>query len=452
MSASDSLPSMSNRRTSRSSSRRWAIPTAAALPIAALAGLTIALAGCHDEPQSAATSANTAAGPLNSMDPHSGMNRKVDAPPLTIKMNAAQLCVYDTYSFRDARAAYLGSLGGAEPSADKIPDFGQTFPPDTSTPPPAPSASAGPAAGSAAPKASGAPKAPPAKSAAPSASAAPSSAPAATPTAAPADSSGKPLPERRLTGIRYAQYTKQCSMLVNMKEPDGGPLDAVAAEYAPFVTELGKNLTDASMYYQQELYKNDAFAKGKELHAKIVEAFGKLDELQAKMLGALRDFEQKQPIDRSAWTESQKLSNAFTVAAISFFMNVNGPKLDWKAAKDDLAKVDEALKALQAFKAGKDEGGKDHAADPFMKLVLVPAEQFAQQAHATFDAGKEKDKLVPAEGIALTNFIDRLLMNDHSAMLLSIGASPGVFPDKMRPRVPGGRPGMPRVRPQPQPQ
>lgn len=440
MSASDSLPSKSTR--SRLGAVRASLALAA-LPVA------LALTACHDEPQAAPTT-NSAAGPMNSMDPHSGLNRKVDAPPLAIKMNAAQLCVYDTYSFRDARAAYLGSLGGAEPSADKLPDFGQTLP-DAATPPPSPSASAGPAAGSAAPKAppSAAPKVTPAKSSAPSASAGPSSGPSATPVAPPAaSSSGKPMPDRRLTGIRYAQYTKQCSLLLNMKEPDGGQLDTVVAEYAPFAAELGKNLTEASMYYQQELYKNDAFAKGKELHAKLVEAFGKLDDLQARMLGALRDFEQKQPIDKSAWTESQKLSNAFATAAVAFFMDVNGPKLDWKTAKDDLAKVDEALKALQAFKSGKDEGGKDRAGDPFVKLVLVPAEQFAQQAHATFDAGKDKDRIVPAEGIALTNFIDRVLMNDHSAMLLSIGASPGVFPDKMRPRVPGGRPGMPRIRPQ----
>lgn len=451
MSASHGLSS-----TTRSDAPAPAFRTRGFAAVGALLCVIGFASACHDDPKPQVTTESAA--PTNSQDPHAGMNRRVDVPPLLSKTNAAELCVYDTYSFRDARAAYLGSLGGAEPSAAKIPDFGQ-MPPDGAAPSPTPatSGSGAPAAGSAGPKAP--PTASAAKSAAPKASAAPPKASNAASAAPPASGapmtepppavSGKPMPDRKLTGIRYQQYTKQCQMLVNMKEPTAGDLDTAAAEYAPFATELARTLTEASMYYQQEKYKEDDFAKGKDLHKKLVEAFGKLDDLQSKMFAALKDFEQKQPIDRSGWSASQKLSNDFNTAAIAFYLDVNGPKLDWKAAKDDLAKIDAALKAMNEFKTSKDDSGKDHATDPFIRMCIGGAEQFAERAHAMFDEGKDRDHVVPAQGIALTNFVDRLLANDHNAMLQSMGASPGTFPDKMRPRIPGGRPGAPpRIRPQ----
>ncbi|MFO0616706.1 MAG: DUF3829 domain-containing protein [Polyangiaceae bacterium] len=425
------------------------------LPLLTVAATTVAI-GCHDEPQQTPSTALTPTA-LSSTDPHAGMNRQVDIPPLVQKTNLATLCAYGTLSLRNARAAYLGSLGNSEPGPDKIPDFGQTPSPGTNAAPPASGSAAPSSAPSSAPSAKAPPKATPAKSAAasappasasPAASAAPSSTAVAKSTEGTPPVSGKAIPERRLVGVRYQQYTKYCQLLASTKEPASPQLDALMPEYAPLVTELAKDLTEASMYYQQATYKSDDFAKGRELHKKILDAFGKLDAIQVKVLAALADLESTQPIDRSAWTESQKLSNAFNTAAFGYFLHVNGPTLDWKAAKEDLTKIDAALKAFSDYKAQKDDAGNDHARDPFVQRCLANAEQFAQLAHTMYDEGKDQNRVVPAQGIALTNFVDRLISNDSAAMGLSFGVGPQSFTDKGRLRMPGGRPGSPmRARP-----
>lgn len=417
-----------------------------ALPLALL------VVGCHDEPQPSATS-TTGAGPMGSNDPHAAIKNNVVLPPIVQKTSLAERCVYDTLSFRNARTGYMRSLGTTEPGPGKLPDFGQDRLGDGPTP--AGSGSATPAAGSAAPKtppAAPSAKAPPAKatasaSAGPAASAAPSA--SAGPADRPQPTGGKVIPDRRLTGIRYQQYTQPCEQLLNVKEPGGGELDKAVAEWAPFATSLAKTLTDAGMYYQQESYKKDDFAQGKELHKKLLEAFDKLDAFQTRLLAALKEFEEKNPLDQTAWTEGQKLSHAFNRAAIAYYLDVNALKPDWKTAKDDLTKVDAALQAMTDHR-------KANANDPFVQRCIGGAEMFVQQAHSAFDEsedkGKERDYLLPAQGIALTNFLERLFVNDNQATIHAAGGGgPVNFGDKVRPRVPNGRPGgmLPRMRPAP---
>ncbi|MFZ6745617.1 YiiG family protein [Undibacterium sp. JH2W] len=60
-----------------------------------------------------------------------------------------------------------------------------------------------------------------------------------------------------------------------------GKLDAAATAYIDSLTELGALVTDAEVYYSRENYKDDAFAKGKKLHAPLADAMKRFEEKSA---------------------------------------------------------------------------------------------------------------------------------------------------------------------------
>jgi hypothetical protein len=59
--------------------------------------------------------------------------------------------------------------------------------------------------------------------------------------------------------------------------PPNATLDAAGAEYAKNASALQPLITDAEKYYEHKDYKDDKFAKGKDLHTKLVPAFKAFD-------------------------------------------------------------------------------------------------------------------------------------------------------------------------------
>jgi hypothetical protein len=268
-----------------------------------------------------------------------GTGPRVD--PQALKEYRLDYCYYGTFSLRQARDAYLGSLGKDEPSAKKIPNFGIIG----GTPP-------SPAAASAAAGKGPAPK--------PAASAAASAAPR------------EPRMDLALR-MPHERNARSCTSAIGLKEPPMADIDAQIAVFGPFAVELAKDLSAAQQYYSHEDYTKDAFARGKELDKKLREEFGKLDDLSDKLGAAIAAWRKDHPADTSKMEEGEKMSRAMLDDARDVFMLVATKKADGDAWKGALAKLDKSVEGLKAF-------AEAHPADPWSKIMSASVDAFIKTA------------------------------------------------------------------------
>src|SRR5262245_8769498 len=117
--------------------------------VPALLLVATAVAGCGNEkpkpdPSAAASASGSSSGKgrLNLRTP---MAPQVKIDPQATKEYRVDVCYFGTMTLRQAREAYLSSLGGAEPSEKKLPSFGGQAPPGA-TPSATPAASGAPGA------------------------------------------------------------------------------------------------------------------------------------------------------------------------------------------------------------------------------------------------------------------------------------------------------------------
>jgi hypothetical protein len=413
--------------------RSWVV---ASLLIAA----STAGAGCRDETSSKPDLASATA-PAEAQSSDDPAARNPD--PVVTKTFRVDACYFGSMAFRQARRAYLGSLQGGEPGPGKIPEFGlaEDEPPasgatpgSSATPNAAPSASSG-----AKFKIAGPPDKPAAQ---------PSAKPAGSASASAAPDKGKiPIDKnRRIQQVRYEYLARLCKTAAGIKSPDVPELDKVLDEYTTYELGLAKDLTDASMYYQKEESSADNFARGKELHTKIVSRFKELDDQQKKLADAVKAFETQNPINKAGYTESQQLSDALVQAAQVVLEDLDAEKIDATKAKADLAKLDGANDALSKHTpADKD------AQDPFVLIVAPAGEREAKAAHVILDPAEVKTPK-PSAMIAMASYFEEVLAGNYRATLKQLDprSVPMNNPKiQVRPRLPNGHPMVP---PQPIPQ
>jgi hypothetical protein len=379
---------------------------------------------------------------------------KVD--PQSMKEYRVDVCYFGTLTLRQARDAYLTSLGKDEPSEKKIPSFG------VPTPTPAAGGTATPAApggtgtaGAKAPipgpktaakaAASGTAKADAPKAAAPggtgSAKAADTAA-AKTPDAAKM-ADAKPDARRPYDIAMRAPHDRNaraCTVAAGLKEFAMPAVDAALAAFAPFAVELAKNIGAASLYYQREEYKKDNFEKGKEFHKKLVADFAKLDELSDKLGGAVAEWRRDHPMDPSKADEGQKLAEAAFSDAREILVGVLPKKVDTGAHKERIAKLEKSIEALKAF-------GTSNAADVWSKNLGPSLDAFLKtlkesEAKVT-EKGVQQDaylglitgftSVIEAKYRALT----RALIAKGQTIDPGLRTNPGLMP---RPQMPPGHP------------
>lgn len=302
----------------------------------------------------------TPMGPMARIDPQAMKNYRVD------------ICYYGTLSLRQARDSYLASLGKDEPSEKKIPSFG------------GPAADAKPAAPGA-PSAAAAPKAPLAPKPVASASAAPaagSAAAAAPPT----------MPNRAFDFALRAPHERNaraCSASMALKDPPMAGVDEALATYAPFSVELAKDIAAATSYYQREEYKKDAFAKGKELHKKLLEEFGKLDEQQSKLAAAIDTYRKAHVPDVTKMEEGEKVTFEAFEDARNVVMILAEKKVDVAAHKANVDKLEKSVEAMRTFSSA-------HASDTWTKIMAAPFEAFLRAS---------KEARVSEKGVGAEDFL-----------------------------------------------
>lgn len=381
-------------------------------------------AGCKEDPPpakpepKAADSANakarprpSAVAPLPKVDPASMKDYRVD------------VCYFGTLTLKQARDAYLASLGKDEPSEKKLPSFG--------TPPP-PAAPAKLDAKD--------PKAPDAKPTPGPAGKTDKAAPAKpTPReTSPAGSAnaGKPgemprPPMNFLTRAPHERNARACTVAAGLKEPALADIDAALAAFAPYAVELAKNLAAAQNYYQREEYKKDSFEKGKELHKKLVADFAKLDELHDKLGAAIADHRGKTPADASKYEEGQKVAMTAFDDARAVMLGLISKKIDVEAHKAAVKKLEGSAEALKTF-------GTSNQADPWPKIMNPALEGFLRtlkEAEAKItDKGIDPEVFLPV----ITSYTS-VIESKHRALSRSLIAKGQAQPGAVgaHPAVPG---------------
>ena len=413
--------------------------------------VAVSSVGCKDKPTEATQESASASG----ANPHAKLpTQTVKVDPVVTKTYRAEACYFGSLSLRQARTAYMASMGNAEPGPGKIPDFGAA---NSDAPPPKPAGPTPPASAGATSSAK-APPAPSAKAAPPpppKPSAAVVTPPAGSSKIAPAAGSadkGPAAADRRLRSIPYERFARSCTVAAGIKTPAGGDLDTVLTDFAPYVVQLSKDLSTANMYYQKEDFKTDDFAQGKQLHQKILDGFKKFDDFQKKLDAALTDFKTKNAYDQSKWTETEKLSFTAQDAARDVFVDFEADKLDTAKVKADADKLDAANGALKKW-------GDDHkdSNDPFVRIVAPSIDIFVKQAKDM--AEKDPKTLTPGETVALTTYFTRILEGNNRAVTRALaeaeggggaGSPPMLRGDKVRPRmVPPGDNAMQQKAPAP---
>lgn len=91
-----------------------------------------------------------------------------------------------------------------------------------------------------------------------------------------APKSGPTGRERVILGIPKVSGSSRCQTAVTKAKsmpPDDKSLEEVGQRYAKAVVAAEAVINEASTYYDQKNYKDDKFAKGKEIHTRLVAAF-----------------------------------------------------------------------------------------------------------------------------------------------------------------------------------
>ena len=327
------------------------------------------LSGCKDDPPPPPMPDQAASGKARAkVDTRGSQMPRIS--PATMKAYRVETCYYGALGLLMARDAYNKSLGGAEPSASKIPSFGDYPQPAMPGMPPMPSAAkpTGSATAKEAPKPSG------------SGPAAPGMRLPAAPGLDPAGRMAGRAPLEAAAGrqLPFVRHIRSCSVAKTLKNPSYGELDKAVEEFDKYASELNKSLLDANRYYARKQYEKDQFARGKELHKALKESFPKLDEQLAALGKAYRAWIEK----NTKPTEKLDKGGELAHASVNDARAVALALLDEKVDKDAVGKGIEKLKGShEALKKHGDEDKKSAAP----RVVLPKIEAFVSAAE---EAGK----------------------------------------------------------------
>lgn len=368
-------------------------------------------AGCKEDPPppqpepASSAAANANKGKASLRTPVSPM-AKVD--PQSMKEYRVDVCYFGTLSLKQARDAYLASLGKDEPSEKKIPSFGNDDQAKAGDAAKGPLPAKAPVPGAAAaPKTTGLPG----TAAAPGGTSAPV---AKGPTTPP----GK-VDERRPINFSarapHERNARACTVALSLKEPAMADVDAALAEYAPFATELAKNIAAAANYYQREEYKKDSFAKGKELHAKLVADFQKLDAHSDKLGLAVSAWHSSHLPDLAKAEAGQKEAITALEDARALMLILASKNVDPAAEKAALQKLETSAAALKEY-------GSTHQTDPWAKIMEPALASFIRDVKAAEPKLTDKGITSPALFLPVVTSFVSVIEGKHRALSRSLMA------------------------------
>jgi hypothetical protein len=215
--------------------------------------------------------------------------------------------------------------------------------------------------------------------------------------------------ERIVYGTYTIYDTSDCRKNVekaNAIEPRDPALEAAASAYADAVSKLEPLLKEADDYYDQQDYKDDRMAKGRDMHPKLVaawEAFANADEALRRGVEAVND---KRALERLAAIEQKEGRNArFHVEAVM----IDAKRLlrSFEPDKPDLAAIAQALNDYEA---------NVRATDKLAESEKKIGSMFVSEAKSFLTTAKQlmrriRDKTPYSQG-------DRMMINAGSGWMI----------------------------------
>lgn len=390
----------------------------------------LAVVGCKDDPAPtpAPEGSSSAASAKKDKDTAKKPTAASKLDPLAVKTYRAESCYFGTLSLRQARAAYMASLGGGEPGEGKIPNFGSATTPEKA---PEKSEKIAEKKGEKGDKAD---KGTPAASSAAAAKAAPSGS-AKTAAAAPSGSAAKTAAKslaNRPRPVPYERHARSCTVAAGIKSPAAPGLDEVLAEFAPWAVQLSKDIAAANSYYAKDEHKADSFAKGKELHKKLTDGFAKLDEMQKKLGDSLAKFKDGNKPDASKYSDGQKLANTAVDLARDAMVALVADPADAAKAKEKLDALEKSVAELKKF-------GDEHKDDAWTRIVAPSLETFHKEAKRVAELPDLKAP-PPDDLLQLVTFFTRVLESQNRGLTRQVSGAGVADVMKKRPslKVPQG--------------
>jgi hypothetical protein len=173
--------------------------------------------------------------------------------------------------------------------------------------------------------------------------------------------------------LPFVRYVHSCTLAKNVPGGADPKIDEALKAYEEYVVGLNKVIMQATQYYSRKEYEKDAFAKGKELHKQLTEAFGKLDDQLAKFGTAVQDWRK----GTAKLTDEIGPSGETALAAIdearllTFAAMVKEP--DAAAIKASIDKISELADKLEKDGEGGAQAAFPRAVGPTLRSFIDAA-------------------------------------------------------------------------------
>jgi hypothetical protein len=234
---------------------------------------------------------------------------------------------------------------------------------------------------------------------------------------------------RNVLGLYTIYETDDCAKGVSdakQATPPHQELESASAAYVNAVQILEPMLKEADDYYEQENYKDDKFAKGKEMHGKLLlawDVFRKADKELRAIVATISDERQTAELAKIEKAEGKTarfhMLNTFIKAKVlvSAETDVEMQKMDLPKVQELLAAYETAVKDIEAF-AEKENGKIDSFFIDSAKNVLVTAKALMRRVRdkEPFSSGDKMMLSQPGAGWMVEGSQPRLI-DDYNKLV-----------------------------------
>ncbi len=293
--------------------------------------------------------------------------------PATMKRYRAQACYFGSQGLKVARDAYLGSLAGSEPSAKKLPSFGEY--------------------------------------------------PEHAKLKERFESKGRKAVFWG-RGLPFVRHLRSCAIAKTLDKGKDAAVDAALGRFDSYAGPLNKTLMEAHRYYARNEHEKDEFRQGRSFHAQLTKAFADLDAQLESFSAAIA------PWLRGLGPVPEKQDEGAKVASKAV-MEARVLTLDALASTADAAGVKAALDALGLTRDALQARQISAKREPHPRVVMPRLKQFVEAATKLSEALATGTKLSASALYPTTSAMAALVEANHRAHSHLLRRAAGAGPMRM---------------------